>query len=94
MAGTERQLKPNTSPLHPAVEAKRQRLQDTLMTYDRTWTIEPVRPDQSMNQGDVLQQEMTAIKLGMISITKLGLKTEHGCHPNSVVTSDTSPTYL
>ena len=33
---TERQLKPNTSPHHLAVEAEKQRLQDTPMTYDRT----------------------------------------------------------
>ena len=51
VAGTERQLKPNTSPHHLAVEAEKQRLQDTPMTYDRTWTIEPVRPDQYIDQG-------------------------------------------
>ena len=31
---------PNTNPHHLAVEAERQRLQDTPTTYDRTWTIE------------------------------------------------------
>ena len=36
VAGTERQLKPNTSPHHLALEAERQRLQDTPTTYDKT----------------------------------------------------------
>ena len=43
VAGTEWQLKPNTSPHHLTVEAERQRLQGTLTTYDKTWIIEPTR---------------------------------------------------
>ena len=87
VAGTERQLKPNTSPHNLAVEAERQRLQDTCMTYDRTWTIEPVRPDQSMDQGGVSQREKTAIRPGATSITTSKPKTAYGLHLNCVVTS-------
>ena len=36
VAGTERQLEPNTSPHHFAVKAEKQQLGDTHMTYDRT----------------------------------------------------------
>ena len=36
VARTERQLAPNTSLHHPAIEAERQRLQDTPTTYDKT----------------------------------------------------------
>ena len=83
--GTKRPIMPNTSPRHLAVEAKRHWLRATRTTYVRTWTIELARPDQSMDQGDVIQHEMTSIKPGAISITKFGLRTEHGCHPNSAV---------
>ena len=55
------------------------------MTYAGAWTIELARLDQSTDHGGVLQHETTTIKLGVISITKLGPNTEHGCHPNSVV---------
>ena len=76
--GTKRLLRPNTSPHHPALEEKRQGLQDTPTTYAGTWTIEPARPDQSTDQGDVLQHETTTIKPGVTSITKFGPRTEHG----------------
>ena len=36
VVGTERQLKPDTSPHHLAVKAEKQQLGDTHMTYDRT----------------------------------------------------------
>ena len=86
VAGTERQRKPNTSPHHLAVGAEKQQLQDTPMTYDRTWTIEPVRPDQSMDHGGVPQREKTAIRPGATSITSPGPKTAYGLHLNCVVT--------
>ena len=87
VAGTERQLKPNTSPHHLAVEVERQRLQDTRMTYDRTWTIGPVIQDQSMDQRNMLQRERkTAIRPGATDITTQGPKTAYGLHPNCVVT--------
>ena len=85
VAGTERQLKPNTSQLHPTIEAEKQRLQDTLMTYDRTWLIELVRPVQSIDKGGVLQREKTTIKPGATSTTSPRLKTAYGLHPNCVV---------
>ena len=42
--GTERQPKLSTYLCHLALEAEKQQLEDTLMTYVRTWTIELVRP--------------------------------------------------
>ena len=48
---------PNTNLHHLAVEAERQRLQDTPTTYCRTWTIEQAKPDQSMDQGGALTRE-------------------------------------
>src|SRR4051812_30739778 len=75
--GTKRLIMTNTSLHHLAVEAKRQRLRATRMTYVRTWTIEPARPDQYTDQGDVLQHETKAIKPGTTSIIKFGPRTEH-----------------
>ena len=86
VAETEWQLKPNTSPHHLAVKAEKQQLRDTHMTYDRTWTIEPVIPDQSIDQGGVPQCEKTAIRPGTTSTTSPGPKTAYGLHPNYVVT--------
>ena len=86
VAGTERQLKPNTSPHHLAVKAEKQQLGDTLMTYVRTWIIEPVRPGQSMDQGGVPKREKMAIRPGMTNTTSPGLKTAYRLHPNCVVT--------
>ena len=85
-AGTERQIKPDTRLHHPAVKAERQQLQDTLTTYDRTWIIEPVRPDQYTDQGGGPQRKQTTIKPGTRSITSPGLKTAYGLHSNCVVT--------
>ena len=73
---------PNTNPHHLAVEARRQRLQDTPTTYDRTWTIEQAKPDQSMDQGGVPQREKTAIRPGGTSTTSPLLKTAYELHPN------------
>ena len=86
VARIERQLKPNTSPHHLAGEAEKQRLQDTPMTSNRTWKIEPVRPYQSMDHGSVPQREKTTIKPGATSITMPRPKTAYGLHPNCVVT--------
>ena len=72
VAGTERQLKPNTSPHHLAIKAEKQQLGETPMTYDRTWKIEPVRPDQAMDHGGVPRREKKAIKPGTASITRPG----------------------
>ena len=85
-AGTERQIKPDTRLHHPAVKAERQQLQDTLTTYDRTWIIEPVRPDQYMDQGGMPQREKTTIKPGATSTSSPGLKTAYRHHPNYVPT--------
>ena len=40
VAGTKRQLKPNTSPYHLCVKVETQQLTDTHITYGRTWKIE------------------------------------------------------
>lgn len=82
VVGTDRQLKLNTSLHHPAVKAERQRLQDTLMTYDKTWTIEPVRPDRYMDQGAMLQHGKMAIRPSATSITFPGPITAAGLHQN------------
>ena len=87
VAGTERQLKPNTSPHHLALEAERKRLRDTRTTYDRTGTTEPVIPDQSMDQEGVHQREKTTIKPSATSTTSPRPKTAYGLHLNCVVMS-------
>lgn len=86
VAGTERQPKPNTSSRHLAVKEGGQRLQNTHMTYDMTWKIEPVRPDQFMDQGGVSQREKMAVRPGVTSITSPGAKTAYVLHPNCVMT--------
>lgn len=53
MVGTEWQLKPNTNLRHLALEAEKQRPQDACATCNRTWTIEPVIPDQFMDREGV-----------------------------------------
>ena len=85
--GTDRLLTPNTSPCHPAVEARRQRPWAIPMTYARTWTIEPVRQDQSMDQGGVLQHERMTIRPGVTGTTSPRPKTAYGLRPNYAVTS-------
>ena len=87
MDGTERQPKPNTNLRHLTQEAEKQRPQDARTTCDRTWTIEPVIPDQSMDHEGVHQREKTAIKPSAINTTSHGLKTAYGLHPNYAVTS-------
>ena len=77
----------NTNPHHLAVETERQRLQDTPTTYDRTWTIEQAKPDQSMDQGGGPQHEKTTIRPSAIGTTSPGLKTAYRLHPNRVVTT-------
>ena len=85
--GTDRPLTPNTSPRHPVVEAVRQRPRAIPMTYARTWTIEPVRQDQSMGQGGALQRERTAIRPSVTGTTPPRPKTTFGLHPNYAATS-------
>ena len=84
--GIDRLLTPNASLRHPTVEAGRQRSRAIPMTYNRTWTIEPARPDQSTDHGGVPQREKTAIMPGATSITTPGPKTAYGLHLNCVVT--------
>ena len=86
VAGTERQLKPNTSPHHLVVKAEKQQLGDTLMTYVGAWTIEPARPGQSTDQGGVPKRDKTTIRLGTTKTTPPGLKIAYGLHLNCVVT--------
>ena len=85
--GTDWLLMPNTSPRHPVAEARRQRPRAIPTTYARTWIIEPVRQDQSMDLGGVLQCERTAIRPGVIGTTSPGPKTAYGLHSNCVVMS-------
>ena len=85
--GTDRLLMPNTSPCHPAIEARRQQPRAIPTTYARTWTIEPVRQDQSMGQGGMLQRERMAIRFGATGTTPPGPKTALGLLPNCASTS-------
>ena len=85
VAGTERQLKPNTSPHHLAIKAEKKQLGDTHMTYDKTWKIEQVRSDQSTDRGCVPRHERMATKHGAMSIIKFEVNTKHRCHPNFAV---------
>ena len=87
MGEIKRPPMPNTNPHHLAVEVERQRLQDTPTTYDMTWTKEQAKPDQSMDQGGVLQCEKMAIRPSAIGTTSPRPKTAYGLHPNCVVTS-------
>ena len=87
MDGTEQQPKPNTNLRHLALEAEKQRPQDACTTCDRTWTTEPVIPDQFMDHEGVHQREKMAIKPGAINITSHGPKTAYGLQPNCVMMS-------
>ena len=84
--GTNRPITSNTSLHHLALEAERQQLQDARTTCDRSWTIDPVIPDQSMDQGGVHQCGKTAIRPGATSTTSPGPETAYGLHPNYVLT--------
>ena len=86
VVGIEWQLKPNTRLHHPTVKVGRQQLQDTPTTYNRTWIIEPVRPEQSMDQGGVPQREKTTIRPGATSTTSPGPKIAYGLQSNYAVT--------
>ena len=50
VAGTKRQLKPNTIPHYLAVKTETQQLEDTHMTCGMTWKTEQVRPDRSTDR--------------------------------------------
>ena len=85
--GTYHLLMTNTSPHHSAIGAGRQQPRATPTTYARTWTIELVKQDQSMDQAAVLQRERTAVRPGATSTTSLRPKIAYGLHPNCVATS-------
>ena len=61
VAGTKRQLKPNTSPYYLALKKETQQLGEIRMTYGKTWKIEQVRVDRSTDRGDVPKRARTAI---------------------------------
>ena len=61
VVGTKRKLKPNTSPPHLTVKAEIKRFGDIHMTCGRTWTVEQVRTDQSMDHGDAPRHTTMAI---------------------------------
>lgn len=85
VVGKDRQLKPNTSLHHPVVKAERQQLQDTLTTYNKTWTVEPVRTDNYGSRGHAPARG-DGIRPGATSITFPGPITAAGLHPNCVAT--------
>ena len=80
VAGTKRQLKPNTSPHYLVVKTETQQPRDTHMTCGMTWKTEQVRPDRSMDRGGVPGCAMMAICLDMTNITTPGPKTADDIH--------------
>ena len=86
VAGTKRQLKPNTSPYYLAVKAVTQQLGDTHMTCGMTWKIKQVRPDRSMDHGGVPLCATMATRLDVTNITTPGPKTADELHPSYVTT--------
>ena len=86
VAGTKRQLKPNTSPHYLAVKTETQQLGDTHMTCGMTWKTEQVRPDRSMDRGGVPRCATMAIRPDVTNITTPGPKTADELHPSYVAT--------
>jgi hypothetical protein len=86
VAGTKRQLKPNTSPYSLAAKAETQQPGAIHMTCGRTWTIEQVSPDQFTDRGGMPRRAMTAIKPDMTHITAPVPKTADELNPNYVAT--------
>ena len=84
---TVRLLMPNTSARHPTVGVGRQRPRATPTTYARTWTIEPIRQDQSTGKGGMLQHKRTAIRPSATGTTSPETKTAFGLHLNCTATS-------
>jgi hypothetical protein len=83
VAGTKRQLKPNTSPYSLTAKAETQQPGVMDMTCGRTWTIEQVSPDQFTDRGGMPWRVTTDIKP---DITALGPKTADELNPNYVAT--------
>ena len=86
VAGTKRQLEPNTSPHYLAVKTEAQQLGDTHMTYGMTWKIEQVRPDQCTDRGGMPRCATMAIRPDMTNITTPRPKTADELHPSYVTT--------
>ena len=86
VAGTKRQVKPNTSPYYLTVKAEIKQLEDIHMTCGRTWTVEQVRTDRFMDHGDVPRCATTAIRLNVTIITTPRPKIADEIHPSYVVT--------
>ena len=86
VAGIERQLKPYTSPHHLTVKAQKQQVGDTHTTYNRTWKIEQVRLDQSMDRGGTPRRERTVTNPGVASTTTPRAKIAYELHPNCAAT--------
>ena len=86
VAGTKRQLKPNTSPHYLAVKTDIQQLGDAHMTYGMTWRTEQVRPDRSTDHGDVPGCTTTATLPDITNTTLFGPNTGRQLHPSCVAT--------
>ena len=61
VAGTKRQLKPNTIPYYLTIKAEIKQLGDIHMTCGMTWIVEQVRTDRSMDRGGMRRCATTAI---------------------------------
>ena len=86
VAGTKRQLKPNTSLHYLAVKTKTEQLGDTHMTHGMTWKIEQVRPDRSMDRGSMPRCARMAIRPDVTNIIMPGPKIADKLHPSYVAT--------
>ena len=86
MAGTKRQLEPNTSPHYLAIKTETQQLGDAHMTCGMTWKTKQVRPDRSMDRGGMPRCVMMAIRPDATNITTPGPKTVDELHPSYVAT--------
>ena len=86
VAGTKRQLKPNTSPHYFPIKIETQQLGDTHMTCDMTWKTEQVGLDRSMDHGGVPRCATMAIRPDLTNITTPEPKTADELHPSYVAT--------
>ena len=86
VAGTKRQLKPNTSPYHLTVKLETQQLGDIHMTYGRTWKIGQVRPDRSMDRGGAPKHMTMTVIPDTLTANPAGPNTTSQTQPDCIVT--------
>ena len=80
LAGTKRQLKPNTRPPHLAVKARIKQLGVVHTTFDRTGTAEQDTQDRSTDREDVPRHATMTTYSDMTNLATPGPKTANGLH--------------